>query len=396
MRPAHVIAGAGLYLAVAGSTYSWMKSKQSVAKEAGNGDSATATALLGERGPCAAAEATAARFSALSRCYDDTVGSEEKWMLYGLLRSSLLRGKAHGKVLEIGAGTGRNLEHLPLSDVDELTLVDSSAQMLRVAERKYFDEQRLGYKYPHVKARFCLGDAEDLVVGPGGVAQVPPLPPRAEGGRGAEDKEGKEEESSSSSSSSTSDSSGFSRLWRAPASPGAKRRQQAPEEQEEKEAAAVSPPPTPPTPPTPGSQKQQPQQPPPPQQQQKAKFAPASFDVVVDTFGLCSVEDPVRVLRQAARLVKPETGRVLLLEHGRPPEGSLGAWMLSERMDAAAPEHKKRWGCWFNRDIGAIVRESGLKVVSERRWHFGTTYVYELAPPEADVEGDGSVTRGSK
>lgn len=117
-----------------------------------------------------------------------------------------------------------------------------------------------------------------------------------------------------------------------------------------------------------------------------AKFAPGTFDVVVDTFGLCSVEDPVRALRQAALLAKPRTGRVLLLEHGRPPPGTLGAWLLSDRMDAAAAEHKRRWGCWFNRDVDAIVRESGLRVVSRGSWHFGTTYVYELAPAVAEGE----------
>ena len=42
----------------------------------------------------------------------------------------------------------------------------------------------------------------------------------------------------------------------------------------------------------------------------------ASFDTVIDTFGLCSHEDPVRALREMARVTRPG-GKILLLEHGR-------------------------------------------------------------------------------
>jgi len=396
MRARHVVAGAGLYLAVAGSTYAWIKSKNDGpggggGGGAGGGDAAAAAAdaaaLLGARGPREAASATARRFSALSRVYDDTVGSEERWMLYGLLRSSLL-SDVKGDVLEIGAGTGRNLPHYRWPGVSSLTLVDASAAMLRRAEAKFYDEERVGYRHPHVKARFCVGDAEDLVAGPGEAPRAPPLPrvaaaaavpaapARAAAGAAAEDGGG----------------GAFAQLWRTPA---------AKQEHEEQQ----QPPPLAPRPPPPAlsaaashpqrQQKQQRQPPPPPPPPPPpaaaaaaaapgAKFAPGSFDVVVDTFGLCSVEDPVRALEQAARLVKPGTGRVLLLEHGR--ASALWSWLLDERMDAAAARHKTKWGCWFNRDVAAAVRASGMRVVTERRWHFGTTYVYELAPAAAGGE----------
>ena len=145
MRARHVVAGAGLYLAVAGSTYAWIKSTQVGAPGGGAGGEdkdafadadadADAQALIGARGPVEAASATARRFSALSRVYDDTVGSEERWMLYGLLRSSLLSDAAAGDVLEISAGTGRNLPHYRWPALKSLTLVDASADMLRRAE----------------------------------------------------------------------------------------------------------------------------------------------------------------------------------------------------------------------------------------------------------------------
>jgi methyltransferase OMS1 len=393
MRARHVVAGAGLYLAVAGSTYAWVKSRQSVAKDATAAAAAakdadavaTKDALLGACGPAAAAAATARRFDALSRCYDDTVGGEETWMLYGLLRSRLLRN-AKGKILEINAGTGRNLPHFSWRGVDELTLVDGSARMLRAAERKFYDAPlKVGYRQPHVRARFCLGDAQDLVAGQGEAARAPPLPRVAAEGE-AEAAGG----AAAAARESRPASSGFSRLWRAAPRQG----QEEEEEEEDGEADEVeraeasggrqTPPPRSSSSSSSSSSSGSAaaEAPPPPQPLQKAKFAPGSFDVVVDTFGLCSVEDPVRALREAGRLVKPGTGRILLLEHGRPPDGTLGSWLLSERMDAAAPAHKARWGCWFNRDIDAAVRDSGLRVVSRGTWHFGTTYVYELMRAE--------------
>ena len=48
-------------------------------------------------------------------------------------------------------------------------------------------------------------------------------------------------------------------------------------------------------------------------------FKAGSFDTVVDTFGLCSYEDPVAALREMARVCKrgDQRGRILLIEHGR-------------------------------------------------------------------------------
>lgn len=385
MRARRVVAGAGLYLAVAGSTYAWVKSRQSVAKDAAAAAAdEDAPALLGACGPAAAARATARRFDSLARSYDATVGGEETWMLLGFLRSRLL-SDAKGKILEINAGSGRNLPHYRWPGVEELTMVDASGAMLRAAERKYYDAPlKIGYRQPHVRARFCLGDAQDLVAGDGEAPCAPPLP-RVVVVAGEEAEAGA---AATGARESRPASSGFSRLWRA--APG---QEEALDEAERAEEAASGgrsrPPPPPPErrPPSSSSSSSAAAE----QHHQRAKFAPGSFDVVVDTFGLCSVEDPVRALREAGRLVKPHTGRILLLEHGRPPEGTLGAWLLSERMDAAAPAHKARWGCWFNRDVDAAVRASGLRVVSRGSWHFGTTYVYELmaGDPAAAAAGAG-------
>lgn len=103
--------------------------------------------------------------------------------------------------------------------------------------------------------------------------------------------------------------------------------------------------------------------------------SPEGYDTVVQTMGVCSTGDPVAVLRNLGRLTKSD-GRILLLEHGR----AKYEWM-NRVLDTIAPSHAERWGCWFNKDVGAVVRESGLEIVEERRYHFGTTWWFVLKPP---------------
>lgn len=105
------------------------------------------------------------------------------------------------------------------------------------------------------------------------------------------------------------------------------------------------------------------------------------FDTIVQTMGLCSMPDPVGTLRHLGSITEPSRGRILLLEHGR----SHYAW-LNRILDNLAPAHADRHGCWWNRDIGAIVRESGLEVIEEKRWHFGTTWRYILRPRQPSSE----------
>ena len=112
-----------------------------------------------------------------------------------------------------------------------------------------------------------------------------------------------------------------------------------------------------------------------------APFESESFDAVVDTFGLCSFEDPVAALREMSRVCRgggtgTKKGKIYLLEHGR----SDWVW-VSNILDKHADPHAKRWGCYWNRDILAIVREAGLEIESVARYHLGTTYVIVAAPP---------------
>ena len=99
------------------------------------------------------------------------------------------------------------------------------------------------------------------------------------------------------------------------------------------------------------------------------------YDTVIQTMGICSMKDPVATLKHLGTITEPQNGRILLLEHGRSHYG----W-LNEILDDLAAGHADRHGCWWNRDIGEIVRESGLEVVEEKRWHLGTTWRYVLRP----------------
>ncbi|KUJ20465.1 S-adenosyl-L-methionine-dependent methyltransferase [Mollisia scopiformis] len=106
------------------------------------------------------------------------------------------------------------------------------------------------------------------------------------------------------------------------------------------------------------------------------------YDTVIQTFGLCSVSDPVGLLRVLGDCVKEDEGRILLLEHGR------GRWgWLNSILDKGAERHAKEFGCWWNRDMEDIVEKSGLEVVNiySKWWHGGTTWWIELKKPKSEV-----------
>lgn len=112
-----------------------------------------------------------------------------------------------------------------------------------------------------------------------------------------------------------------------------------------------------------------------------------SFDTVIDTFGLCSVDDPVKVLTEMNRVCKPD-GTILLLEHGRTYTWN---W-LTMALDRTASEHNEKWGCWWNRDIPKLVKESGLIVLEEKQHHLGTTHWIVARPNKLLDNASGTVS----
>ncbi len=86
-------------------------------------------------------------------------------------------------------------------------------------------------------------------------------------------------------------------------------------------------------------------------------FTTGSFDTVVCTFTLCSVDEPAQVLGEMRRILKPG-GRVLFLEHGRAPDPEVLKWQ--ERIE---PVWKRiGGGCHLTRPIGSALRGAGFEV----------------------------------
>lgn len=86
-------------------------------------------------------------------------------------------------------------------------------------------------------------------------------------------------------------------------------------------------------------------------------FADASFDCVVCTFTLCSVDDPAQVMREMRRILRPG-GAVLFLEHGLAPDAGVRAWQ-----GRIEPVWKRlAGGCHLTRPIAGALAGAGFAV----------------------------------
>jgi ubiquinone/menaquinone biosynthesis C-methylase UbiE len=93
-------------------------------------------------------------------------------------------------------------------------------------------------------------------------------------------------------------------------------------------------------------------------------FAQDSFDCVVTTFTLCSVQDPVAALAEARRVLKPG-GRLLFVEHGRAPDQAAALWQ--DRME---PLWKRiAGGCHLTRPVTQAISDAGF-VCDAPQGHF--------------------------
>ena len=86
---------------------------------------------------------------------------------------------------------------------------------------------------------------------------------------------------------------------------------------------------------------------------QTLEFSDASFDTAVATFVFCSVPDPVLGLRELKRVVKPG-GEIILLEHMRSPQESIG-----KIMDVLNPLVVRVMGANINRRTVENVQRAG-------------------------------------
>lgn len=86
-------------------------------------------------------------------------------------------------------------------------------------------------------------------------------------------------------------------------------------------------------------------------------FDSNSFDTVVCTFTLCSVQDTVAVLSEMRRILRPG-GTALFLEHGRAPDAD-----VAKLQDRVEPVWKRlAGGCHLTRPISSSFRGAGFEV----------------------------------
>ena len=114
-------------------------------------------------------------------------------------------------------------------------------------------------------------------------------------------------------------------------------------------------------------------------------FEDSMIDTVVVTFSLCTVVDPVIVLQEARRVLKPG-GKFLFLEHGASQDPFILRWQ-----NRLTPIHScLSGGCQLNRKIDELVTQNGFQIQEiEKQYLKGprvATYIYRgVAVPDKGV-----------
>ncbi len=97
-------------------------------------------------------------------------------------------------------------------------------------------------------------------------------------------------------------------------------------------------------------------------------FADASFDTLLVTFTLCSVQNQAQVLSEMRRVLRPG-GRALFLEHGSAPDANVRTWQ--RRIE---PIWKRiGGGCHLTRPIIDAYEKAGFKVTASDKHYMPKT-----------------------
>jgi SAM-dependent methyltransferase len=120
---------------------------------------------------------------------------------------------------------------------------------------------------------------------------------------------------------------------------------------------------------------------------ERLPLADKSVDTVVSTLVLCTVNDPESVLREIARVLRPD-GQLLFIEHVRASSRLLAACqdMLFE------PWRRFAGGCCCNRPTVELMRACGFRVAAnDAVWRGMPAIVHPLTMGRATVSLSGLV-----
>lgn len=106
---------------------------------------------------------------------------------------------------------------------------------------------------------------------------------------------------------------------------------------------------------------------------EKLPFPDDSFETVVSALSLCTYDNPIRALREMARVCQP-SGKILLLEHGQ------SSWLLIRLWQNFRERHfRNALHCHGNRDPIGLCQNSGLTITKLQRTLFGIMYLITAA-----------------
>jgi ubiquinone/menaquinone biosynthesis C-methylase UbiE len=106
---------------------------------------------------------------------------------------------------------------------------------------------------------------------------------------------------------------------------------------------------------------------------QTLQFENASFDTLTSSLGLCGIPDPEHLFLEVRRVLRPG-GKLLALEHVRPPNAFLG--LLA---DAINPIWEHFTGCYPNRKTQNLLEQAGFKVEILERHYLGILIALECS-----------------
>lgn len=110
-------------------------------------------------------------------------------------------------------------------------------------------------------------------------------------------------------------------------------------------------------------------------------FPDASFDTVATSLVLCTIPEPVRALREMARVCRPD-GQIVMLEHVL---SAVRPVALAERL--LSPLQERAMGCHLDRETIDVARSLGLTVAEERQRLFGVFRLVVATPPGSNTDG---------